>query len=90
MNSLYFLAIAVVIALVGMMVLGLRSRKDPAWDSSIYELRERLDALKPSDDDPVQWAIRTVNEDAGSVDLTEQPSGTVRRIAESGGTSPGT
>jgi hypothetical protein len=61
MSSLFFLGIALVICLVGLVVLSLRGRRVPSWDSGIDDFRQNLDALKPTEDDAVQWAIREVN-----------------------------
>ncbi|MFT5531531.1 MAG: hypothetical protein ACI91O_001558 [Candidatus Poriferisodalaceae bacterium] len=62
MSSLYFLGIAVAISAVGLLVLSLRGRRVASWDSGIDDFQHNLNALKPDDNDPVQWAIREVGD----------------------------
>ena len=63
MIALLFLAIAVGISLLGLLVVGWRTRRAQPWDAGISEHQERLDALRPDPSDEIQWALKQVDDE---------------------------
>lgn len=45
MSPLAFLGVALVIACIGLLVIGLRGRRRDPWDAGIKEFRKNLEAL---------------------------------------------
>jgi hypothetical protein len=63
MMSLMFLGVAVVVALLGLAIIGLRERRSQPWDAGITDFQQRLEALRPDPTDEIQWALRQVDDD---------------------------
>ena len=62
-NSLLFLAVAVLIPAIGLAFIGLRGRRAQPWASGITDFQERLHALRPDPEDDIQWALRQVDDE---------------------------